>query len=65
MQTIQALGITTDSKLNFDERIFELCRKVNKKGVHPQDFGTILTIHKLNSPVQITVLANFNDCPLT
>ena len=45
-QQVKLLGITIDSKLNFDNHILELCSKVNKNVAHFLGLGTIWIINR-------------------
>ena len=61
-QQVKLLGVTIDSRLNFDKHILELCRKVNKK---MNAFSRIRNYLVNKADILCKkVLANFNYCPL-
>ena len=63
-QQVKLLGVTIDSTLNFDEHIFELCGKVNKKVSAFSRLRNYLDDTQAKLLCKTTVLANFNYCPL-
>ena len=63
-QQVKLLGVTIDSKLNFDRRILELCGKVNKKVSAFSRVRNYLDDTQAKLLCKTTVLANFNYCPL-
>ena len=63
-QQVKLLGVTIDSKLNFDKHILELCCKVNKKVSAFSRIRNHLHNEQADKFCKTTVLANFNYCPL-
>ena len=63
-QQVKLLGVTIDSKLNFDEHILELCCKVNKNVSAFSRIRNYLDNKQADTSCKTTVLANFNYCPL-
>ena len=63
-QQAKLLGITNESKLNFDNHSQELCSKVNKKVSAFSRIRNYLDNKQANILCKTTVLANFNYCPL-
>ena len=63
-QQVKLLGVTTDSKLNFDEHICELCCKVNKNASAFLRLKNYLDNTQAELLCKPTVLANFNYCLL-
>ena len=61
---VKLLGITLDSKLNFDKHILELYRKVSKKVSGFPGLRNYLVNRQANILYKTTVLAHLNYCPL-
>ena len=61
---VKLLGITLDSKLNFEKHILELYSKVNKKVSAFLGLRNYLVNSQANILYKTTVLAHFNYCQL-
>ena len=63
-QQVKLLGVTIDSKLNFDKHILELCGKVNEKVSAFSRLRNYLDVTQANLLCKTTLLTNVNYCPL-
>ena len=64
-QQAKLLGVTIDSKLNFDKHILELCSKVTKKVNAFSKNRNYLDIKQADMLCKTTVLGSFNYYPLS
>ena len=62
--SVKLLGITTDKKLNFNEHVTKLCKKVSAK-LHALARISHFTSHdKLRLPMKSFIESQFSYCPL-
>ena len=59
-QQVKLLGVMTDSKLNFDKHILEICSKVNQEVSAFSRLRNYLGDTQAKLICKTTVLANFN-----
>ena len=63
--TVKLLGITIDSKLNFQEHVWKMCQRISQKIHALERISTYIDSDKLKIIMRTFIENEFNYCPLT
>ena len=62
--SVKLLGVTIDNKLNFDEHVSELCKKVSQKIHALARISNFMSLDKLRIIMSAFIESQFEYCPL-